>query len=75
MRIMRKTQSQKSISQFKLCTDRRKDEAALEELLDSTNFHYLFKAIHIHDFLDHLETETCPNSLQFGCNSSGSTFQ
>ena len=60
MKIMGKTQSRKSISQFKLYTDRRKDEAALEELLDSTNFYYLFKAIH--DSLDHLETEACPNS-------------
>lgn len=61
---------EKNISQFKLHTDRTQHETALEELLDSTNFFYLFKTIYA--ALDLLETVL---AALFGCNDCGSTFQ
>lgn len=67
--IIIQTQNGKNISQFKLHTDRRQDEAMLEELLDSTNFYYLFKTIYA--ALDLLETVL---TALFGYNDSGSTF-
>lgn len=68
MRILIQTQNGKNISQFKPPTDRGQDETVLEELLDSTNFYYLFKTIYAAP--DLLETVTA----LFGCNDSGSTF-